>query len=554
MTCLRLAKLGLLFATALLAVAVMAWLLVPPAQSVSGKRIEPASSRTADLESLVSELDVSWNQVWTSAGLTPASRVDELRWARRLSLGLAGTIPSLEEIRQLEMQPAGTRVDWWLDHLLADRRTADHLAERFARALVGTENGPFILFRRRRFVSWLADGIHANRPYDELTKEILDGSGIWTARPAANFTTVTTDIDGTGQPDPIRLAARTSRAFLALRIDCLQCHDDFLGTIRLGNAADPSGGTQLDFHRLAAYFGQVRNSLAGVHDQNDAEAYRYQLLDADLPAAISPGVPYAPECVPTTGDWRERLAGWVTDRRNVQFSRATVNRVWGILFGRPLVSPIDDIPLHGPNPPVLERLAADFANSGYDLHRLIRAIARSAPYWLESGSDDSEIMGRGLDVWARFPTERLRPEQVAGSLIQSTSLTTLDSTAHILLRLIGAGQINDFVSRYGDFGENEFTPRSETVAQRLLLMNGQLLHERVEENGLSAPARIAGLSSEPQQAVEAIFLVTLTRRPNAAERDYFSDRLGTEWNSDRVKAVRDIYWSLLNSAEFGWSH
>ena len=84
---------------------------------------------------------------------------------RRLSLALTGTIPSLEEIRRFEARPAEVGSRRWLDDLLRDRRSADYLAERFARALVGTEDGPFIQFRRRRFISWLSDAFLENRPY-----------------------------------------------------------------------------------------------------------------------------------------------------------------------------------------------------------------------------------------------------------------------------------------------------------------------------------------------------------------------------------------------------
>ena len=82
---------------------------------------------------------------------------------RRLSLALCGTVPSLEEIRRFEARPKDTRVTEWLDTLLRDRRCTDYLAERFARVYVGTEDGPFILYRRRRFIAWLSDALLENR-------------------------------------------------------------------------------------------------------------------------------------------------------------------------------------------------------------------------------------------------------------------------------------------------------------------------------------------------------------------------------------------------------
>jgi hypothetical protein len=54
-------------------------------------------------------------------------------------------------------------------------------------------------------------------------------------------------------------------------------------------------------------------------------------------------VPFKPELLPRSGSLRERLATWVTHSQNKAFGRATVNRMWAILFGRPLVEPIDGV-------------------------------------------------------------------------------------------------------------------------------------------------------------------------------------------------------------------
>lgn len=77
----------------------------------------------------------------------------------------------------------------------------------------------------------------ANRRIDEILHTLITARGLPTDRPEVNFLTVTMDSGEQGQPDPIRLAAHTSRAFLGLRIDCLQCHDDYLGTYRWAAAA-----------------------------------------------------------------------------------------------------------------------------------------------------------------------------------------------------------------------------------------------------------------------------------------------------------------------------
>ena len=85
------------------------------------------------------------------------------------------------------------------------------------------------------------------------------------------------------------------------------------------------------------------------------------------------------------------------------------------------------------------------------------------------------------------------------------------------MRLVKFGQTNDFVTRYGDLGEDEFTARGGTIPQRLLLMNGELVKERTQPNPLmSATSRIAGLSSDPATQIEAAYLTTLSRRPQCS--------------------------------------
>ena len=106
-----------------------------------------AQGLSADLASVVERIDASFRHDWQSRGLRPAPQADQLTIARRLSLALAGTIPSLEELRRLEATPENARVNAWVATLLADPRDHDYYAERLARAYVGVRSG-FIVYRR----------------------------------------------------------------------------------------------------------------------------------------------------------------------------------------------------------------------------------------------------------------------------------------------------------------------------------------------------------------------------------------------------------------------
>ncbi len=463
-----------------------------------------------------------------------------------MSLALVGSIPSLEDIRHLESLPADRRLDIWLAELLADRRSADYLAERFARALVGVENGPFLLYRRRRFVSWLADEIAMNRPYSEIVRKLIAEDGLWTDKPAVNFVTVTINPDDENKPDPNRLAARVARGMLGVRLDCAECHDHPFADWK-----------QTDFQALAAFFAGTGQSLRGIRDYPGV--FEVENLQTGETSEMPPAVPYDSQLLPKNGDARAQLAVWVAHPDNRAFARATVNRAWAIMFGRPLVEPIDDLPMSGSFPPALEILTEGFVTSGHDLRQLFAVIASTRAFRLESRLPETrndEAYDEHKAQWAAFPITRLRPEQVVGALLQSGSLTTLDYESNILVRAARAiGQI-EFVERYGDAGADEFDPRGGTTTQRLLMMNGEVVSDLTKEEDLlfSTATRIGTLAPGDAEAVDTCLLAVLTRRPTIEETEYFTRRLRDTRGGQRNERLGDIYWALLNTTEFSWNH
>ena len=512
-------------------------LMPPHLASQSSPSIALAESDPGE-KATVDRVNQSFQRLRTSASHQAAPPTDSLQICRRLSLGLMGTVPSLQEIRELEAIPESVRVSWWLDHLFDDRRFADYYAERLTRVFAGTENGPFLFFRRRRFVAWLAENISQNRPYDLIVRDLIADSGLWTDRPATNFISVTSQPDNGNQPDPVRLAGRVTRAFLGLRLDCAQCHNHPFAAWVKG-----------DFEGLSAFFGQTHLGFKGIHDA-DGE---YEVLDKKTQSnrLVAPKVPFSPELVPEAGSRREQLAAWITHPKNPYFAQATVNRTWAFMFGRPLVEPVDNLQTDGQTPEALHILADDFSSHGFDLRRLIRVIASTEVFRMSSTGLAPEVTDGPAD-WSAFPITRLRPEQVAGSVLQASSIPTINAEIHLLGRLIRFGEKNEFVTRYGDDGEDEFDNRGGTIPQRLLMMNGKMVRENVA--GLNtSPRRVAWLAADDPRAVESIYLAALTRRPSAEEAAYFDKQLKQAGDS-RIDRIQDLFWALINSTEFSWNH
>lgn len=496
-----------------------------------------------DIQHVAAAVDADFEREWSKHGIKPVAAADDLTIARRLSLALTGSIPSLQEIRALEAADAADVPQWWLSQLLADRRSSDYLAERFARVYVGIENGNLVLFRRRRLVEWLGDALHQNRPYDQIVRELIDCEGVWTTNPAVNFVTATNE--NKKGPDEAKLAAKVSRAFLGVRIDCVQCHDGKLG----------SPWKQTDFHQLAAYFGQLNFNINGLRD-NPKQTYKVRYLGELEEEKVPAKVPWKPELLPGQGAPREQLAAWVTAKENKSFARAIVNRMWAMLFNRPLVLPVDEVPLEGPFPPGMEVLADDFMAHGCDLQRLMRVIVATRVFQQSSRSTDPDhpATQKAEEHWAVFPVTRLRPEQMAGSVIQASSLTTIDTETHVLFRLKRVADVDNFVKRYGDSGEDTFDDGAGTIPQRLLLMNGSMINNNITNNPvINASTRIGLLAPSPAAAVEAAYLSILTRRPTDEERALFEGQIASAKRS-RSNAMSDLYWTLMNATEFSWNH
>lgn len=525
--------------------------LLPPREPHRVSQYVASSYQADDFRATVARVDESFRQDWSSKQLQPATAAADLTVARRLALGLMGTVPSLEEIRQFEALSPTERLPWWIDHILEDRRCADYLGERFARAFVGVEDGPFIFFRRRRFVGWLADQIAQSKPYDHVVQEIIMARGLWTNEPATNFVTVTSQQDKQNQPDPIRLAGRVTRAFLALRLDCAACHNHPFAHWK-----------QADFLGLAAFFGQTRLGFTGIHD-GEGE-FEYTSPRTNENRTFEPRVPFAVELLPEAGSRRERLAAWVTSPKNPYFAKAAVNRVWALMLGRPLVDPVDNLESDTPPPAALQILADDFVEHQFDLRRLIRLIASTEVFRLDSAaqvpSEGSEAVRNEVEqaqegAWAVFPMTRLRGEQVVGGLVQTSSVTTINAESHIVVRLIRLAHQNDFIKQYGDTGEDEFEGRGGTIPQRLMMMNGTLLHERIKADLFAATARIADQAPDDRSAVEAAYLTVLTRRPSVEEASHFEQMLAQpDEKVPRGQRLEDLFWALLNSTEFSWNH
>jgi Protein of unknown function (DUF1549) len=85
--------------------------------SFDASRVTVASARPDnEWRRSLDRLNGEFQDDWKAKGLDSAPPADDLTLARRLSLALVGTVPSLEEIRALEAVPQVDRLEWWTSH------------------------------------------------------------------------------------------------------------------------------------------------------------------------------------------------------------------------------------------------------------------------------------------------------------------------------------------------------------------------------------------------------------------------------------------------------
>ena len=135
---------------------------------------------------------------------------------------------------------------------------------------------------------------------------------------------------------------------------------------------------------------------------------------------VMPGVPAAlpplPESAP---DNRLGLARWLVDPANPLFARVTVNRFWQLLFGAGLIRTPENLGTQGErptHPELLDWLATEFVESGWDVKALLKTIATSATYRQRSNASpeivhqdpDNRLLARGPRF--RLPAESLRDQ------------------------------------------------------------------------------------------------------------------------------------------------
>ncbi|MEO1616763.1 MAG: DUF1549 domain-containing protein [Planctomycetota bacterium] len=445
-------------------------------------------------------IDVILAKDHASRGLSPARTVDDARFLRRITLDLAGRVPSLSELKSFMDQPDRDRA---IERLLGSEEFVQYWSELWTITLAGRATGERV--DRETLRRWLADRIRANTAFDQVAFDLISATGVTALDGPVNFLVA-------NREDPV---TQVSRVFLGVQLDCARCHDHPFDR-----------WTQDDYESMRRFFEPIQlEEVSGGLRLSDAVADR-DPDDENLPRFLT-------GARPRTTAWRKNFA--LMTIRVKPFSRAIGNRVWQLLLGRGIVDPVDGLSENDqPSVPELhDFLGQHLRDTEFDLRALVRLICSSDAYARQDYGKNSNInqveQAHCYEAFAARKPRAMLPEQ----WVLSHRVVTQVSLANAM-----------------DAIEEEATFDLVAVNENAVQLVGQSAVSVGGTDPIELQRTSQGLLQElatPSVArvndLEEMFLATLQREPTAEEFETLATVIG-----------QDVLYALLHCNEFVFNH
>ncbi len=479
-----------------------------------------------------------------SLNIIPSELCSDEEFLRRVYLDVIGVLPTAEEARDFLADTNPNKRNELIDSLLSRPEYADFYAVKWGDILQINRDIPARLQDKGMwaYYRWLWNALDQNMPMDQFVHELLTAKGSGYRNGPANFFRVGEGAQG--------MAETASTVFLGVRLDCAHCHNHPFEQFTL-----------VDNLGMAAFFAKVRIKRSA--EQDEEIIYLADSGTVKNPETKKPAVPKflgGRELKPQEqqGDLRAVLADWITSPDNPYFARHMANRVWAWLLGRGIIHEPDDFRSTNPasNPELLDYLAQEFVQSGYDLKGLYRLILSSRTYQLSAIPNEWNRHDR--IYYSHYYLKRLTAEQLATAISQVTGISEKYAGLPLGTR---ATQLPD-VSYRSEFLDLFGRPKRATpvesertcdthIGQSLQMISSEYIARKLRDNKGRAAALAA--SDMPTEAiVEELYLTTLSRFPTEAERQVI---LGSPIDKkQRREKVEDLMWVLMNTKEFLFNH
>jgi len=398
------------------------WAFVPPQRSTPAK-ISNAAWRHGSIDRRVmADLE--------RQNLVPKDEADRRTLIRRVTFDLTGLPPSLTEIHNFLRDDSPEAYSALVERLISKQQYGEHMARYWADLVrLADTNGMHKDFYRNfsAYREWLIRAFNDNLRFDDFVKYQLAGDlypdPSQDQLVASGFNRLHLIIDrGTALPEEsfhknvLDRVAAFGTTFLGLTVQCAQCHDhkydpitqkefyqlyaffnNFDGTPETVGA--PKGGIQPPFISLLTSGEGASPQTAMVMKEKASPLPTHILIRGayDAPGdTVERNTPaFLPPMKKRDGAYsRMDLAEWLVDPQHPLTARVAVNRFWQQFFGVGLVKTSEDFGAQGEwpsHPELLDDLAVQFIESGWDVKTLVREIVLSKTYRQSSDATAGEF-------------------------------------------------------------------------------------------------------------------------------------------------------------------
>jgi hypothetical protein len=523
----------------------------------------PVFAEEPPREPLQAVVDYHINQRLMTSGIAPAPALPDAEWLRRVTLDLAGRIPSSAEVEQFRSDARNNKREVAVDRLLNSPDYAYHERNFLDNMLQSQYDGD------REWRAWLLRSIREGRSWQEMFRTIMTGNDDNPdERPALAFLKRrANDIDA--------MTNDTSRLFFGVSINCAQCHDhplvgDWLQDHYYGfksffartyvtrsKLLAEKPPLQVKFRttegedkvaRLLFLTGTVveepEDNRSDEQKKKDDEAIQKQIRDENAPKPPLPN--FSP---------RRKLVDTALSGENSQlFARAMANRLWARFFGRGLVHPLDQLHSENPasHPELFEWLAREFRNHNYNLRWLERGLVLSNAYarssvWESDDTPDPELFA----VAAPRP---LTPRQYAMSvMLATTNPEDINKWQTADAWPAKRRELEDRADSWRREFELPGDHFSVAVDEALLFANSErVMNDFLRDGGDKLVGYLLKIE-DAEQTIAKAFAAVLSREPDEAEVSAFREYLAQR-EDKRVDGLRNLVWALITSPELRFNY
>jgi hypothetical protein len=442
------------------------WSFIPPQKTELPAINEPERAGNEIDYFIISRLD--------QVNLKPEPEASPDRLLRRLSLDITGLPPSVEE---MERFVNGGEIDYEeaVDYYLSLPSYGEKMARDWMDVARYADSHGYQDDSYRTMWPWRDWVIHAfneNMPYDQFiawqlagdlmpnaTKEQLLATAFNRNHPITQEGGV---IDEEYRSTYVSDRTNTlGKGIMGLTIECAKCHDhkydpisqkDYFSLYAFFNNVNEKG-IQMDavqaknrrYFADAPYITITDEDLGGIlsfikkedtvklnvmvmNDSTERDAFVLARGSYDAPTEKVPAA--APSVIMEFSDDypknRIGLARWLTSSSNPLTARVYVNRLWANLFGQGIVKTIEDFGSQGSlpsHPELLDWLAADFMENGWDTKYILKKMVMSGTYMQSSSITPAkrEIDPENIYL-SRGPRFRLSAEEIRDYVLSTSGL------------------------------------------------------------------------------------------------------------------------------------